>query len=170
MVYPGPAHDTGARLWVRCDHRSVPCPWPESEVPNYSCGRVDEVRLKDSSALSAAISEDSVTITFDPNKLPAGSVPSGLAYDLAFGEEKSEHVATLTDVWVQTLLHQGVRGVESMSIGPGGELGVWDRLGDAGMNLSIRDQAVGRIATALFGSGEYAFGGVMSKKTITAGD
>lgn len=121
VIYPGPARDTGTYLWVYCDYRDEPCPWPESELPHYTCGQADQFRLKDSPAISAGISGNSVRFEFDPNKLPVPSVPGGLAFDLAAREDETDPVPTLTDVWVQTQLHLGARGIESMLIGPGGD-------------------------------------------------
>jgi hypothetical protein len=122
VIYPGAGYDARTQVWVTCDYRSEPCPRPQSDVPKYECGRADEVRLDDSPALLTARSGNTVMIALDANKLPAGLVPRGLARDLASRKGASGPRATLTEVWVQTMLHQGVRGGPSLSFGPGGDV------------------------------------------------
>jgi hypothetical protein len=126
QIDPGPTLETGTMLEVYCDYRTEPCPSPESDVPNYSCGQDDQLWLTDSpAAVSGEVSGRSVTITFDPNELAAGSVPPGLVHDLSpvsyAGTPPVSHYGSLTDVWVQAMLHQGVRGIMSDTIGPGGD-------------------------------------------------
>jgi hypothetical protein len=50
--------------------------------------------------------------------LLAGSVPRALARDLA---PTRVRYGSLVRAWVQTLLHQGVRGVMSNALGLGGD-------------------------------------------------
>lgn len=105
-IYSGPLHEGQTDVEAHCDYRTEPCPWPESEAPNVSCGRDDQLVLRDSPAVSVTIAGRSIAITFDPNKAPAGSVPRTLAYLLSPG-------GVLDRVWVQVVHHQGVKRVIS---------------------------------------------------------
>lgn len=78
------------------------------------CDEDDSLWLRDSSVLSATVADDTVTMIFDPNELTGDSRLAGLVSDLVSG-------GTLTEVWAQTVLVSGARGVvpEAMPIATG---------------------------------------------------
>jgi len=109
-LYPGQGAAT--YLQGQCDFTEEPCPFPESEVPNTHCGSSTQIYIQDSVAEAVSAFGKTVTLTFDPNQLQ--SVPTGLAIDLSPG-------GVLNYVGVQTGIHEGVQGVVSDALGPGGD-------------------------------------------------
>jgi hypothetical protein len=94
------ATEVETRLEGSCDYRTTPCPPPRPELPQVSCGKTDDFSVTDSRAISGAVAGKTVTMTLDPNKLPAGEVPANLLDGF-----RSGHV--LSFVCVNTMLHVG---------------------------------------------------------------
>lgn len=115
-LYQGSAPKVRPVLHADCDFRVAACPHPLSEVSNFECGQSTRFELEDPAALTTSVSGDAVRIAFDPTQLPSGTIPSGLASDLAAGTG-----AELDAAWAQTLFYAGVQGVMTNAFGPGGD-------------------------------------------------